>query len=133
MKRIRKIMAAVLAVVLVCCGCGNIRSAERVIESPEPYSIAAVKSAMRVAEGYFFSNFSGSTLLEIRYDEEKTLKEMERHKERGENENVIVLTSSFYVDKSDGSLTPGTTYNGWSWELERTLLGTWKLSDAGYA
>lgn len=35
--------------------------------------------------------------------------------------------------KSDGSLTPDMTYNGWSWELERTLLGTWKLADAGYA
>lgn len=133
MKRIRSILAAALAVVLLCCGCGNIRSVERVIDSPELYSKAEIKSAMRVVEGHFFRTFGGSTLLELRYDEEKTQKEMDRHEERGEKTDVIVLTSSFYVEKSDGSLTPDMTYNGWSWELERTLLGTWKLKDAGYA
>ncbi len=133
MKRTWKILTFVLALMLMCCGCGDISSVERIVDDTELYSKAEIRSAMRVVESHFFREFSGCELLEISFDEEKTLKEIERNGEKGENSEVIVLTSSFYVEKSDGSLTPGMTYNGWSWELECTLLGTWKLADAGYA
>ena len=133
MKKIRMLSAAILAVVVLFCSCGNVLSAERTMEKTELFRKAEIRSAMRVAETHFFANFDGCELLEIRYDEEGTLREQARREERGEKGEVIVLASSFYVEKSDGSLTPGMTYNGWSWELERTIFGTWKIVNAGYA
>ena len=133
MKKIRMLSAAILAVVVLFCSCGNVLSAERTMEKTGLFKKAEIRSAMRAAEVHFFVNFDGCELLEIRYDEEGTLREQARREERGEKGDVIVLASSFYVEKSDGSLTPGMTDNGWSWELERTIFGTWKIVNAGYA
>lgn len=135
MKRWYRFLAAVLVLSLLFCGCsgGRVRAVEKIIPESELYSKSEIESAMSVVTRTFRSGFDGCTMLEIAYDEEKTLKEMERNAENGETGDVMILVSSFKVgEKSDGSLSPNTTYDGWSWELTRSGLGGWKLTNYGY-
>lgn len=128
----KKILALVLALALLLAGCGNVLTVKRVVGDSELYSKREIRSAMDVVTRHFALHFQGCTLLELGYDEEKTLLEMEHHAEDGESGDVMILTSSFYVADGDGSLNPNSTYNGWSWELERNGLGGWQLVDWGY-
>lgn len=128
----KKILALVLVLALLLTGCGNVLTVRRVVGDSDLYSRREIRNAMGVVTRHFALHFRGCTLLEIAYDEEKTLQETERRAENGETGDVMVLTSSFYVADGDGSLNPHSTYNGWSWELERNGLGGWKLTNWGY-
>lgn len=134
MKKCYRFLALFLVIALFFCGCGgNVRSVNRIVGESEVYSESEIKSAMNVVIGKFRSDFDGCTLLELAYDEERTLQEMERNAEDGETGDVMVLISSFKVgDKSDGSWSPNMTYDGWSWELTRSGLGGWKLTNYGF-
>ena len=129
----KKILAMLLTVVLLFSGCGgHTLAVNRIVGESTVYSETEIKSAMNVVTRKFRSGFRGCVLLELRYDEEKTLRETERREEQGETGEILVLSSKFYVGKSDGSLTPGMTYEGWTWELEKTVLGDWKLANYGF-
>ncbi|MBP3705446.1 MAG: hypothetical protein J6I98_07935 [Clostridia bacterium] len=134
MKKMSRVLAAVLALVLLITGCGGrVNGVNRIIGDSELYSETEIESAMSVVIRKFRSDFDGCTLLELSYDEEKTAKEQERHMEKGETDKVMVLSSKFYVAEGDGSLSPGTTYEGWTWELTRSGFGGWKLTNYGFA
>ena len=89
-----------------------------------------------------FKNFEGCKLTDLWYDEKESMAITESYMQYGRGstngvaeENIIVLISNFDVDKSggDGSLTPGTTYDNWSWTLIRDdKAGQWKVDDYGY-
>ena len=135
MKRWYRFLAMFLALAVLLCGCsgGSTVGVKRIVGKSEIYSETEIESAMSVVIRNFRSGFEGCRLLEIAYDEEKTLKEMERNAENGETGDVMILVSSFKVGaKSDGSLTPNMTYSGWSWELRRSGLGGWRLTNYGY-
>lgn len=135
MKKASAVWAVVLVCVLLFSGCGgNVIGVKKVAGASELYSDVEIQSAMNVVLRHFASEFDGCTLKELTYDEERTLQEMERNAENGETGDVIILVSSFKVgEESDGSLSPNTTYDGWSWELKRSGLSGWKLTNAGYA
>ncbi len=123
----------VLTVVLLFSGCGgHTLVVNRVVGDSTMYSEREIKSAMSVVTRKFRSGFRGCVLLELRFDEEKTLRETERRAEKGDTGEILVLSSKFYAGKSDGSLTPGMTYEGWTWELEKTGLGGWELTNYGF-
>ena len=129
----KKILVCVLTVVLLFSGCGgHTLAADRVMGESTLYNKAEITRAMNVVTRKFHSGFRGCVLLELRYDEEKTLREIERRTENGETDEVMVLSSTFYAGRSDGSLTPGMTYEGWTWELTKTGLGSWKLTNYGF-
>ena len=134
MKKIGRLLALVLAMVVLMTGCGGrVSGVNRIIGTSELYSETEIESAMSVVIRKFRSDFDGCTLLELSYDEEKTVKEQERHAEKGETDKVMVLSSKFYVAEGDGSLSPDTTYEGWTWELTRSGFGGWKLTNYGFA
>ena len=134
MKKTCTCAAILLVFALLFTGCGgNTRSAERVYGESTLYSRQEIHSAMNVALQKFQLGFTGCTMTEIRYDEERTLREAERRAEKGEKGEVIVLVSTIEVsERHRGSFTPGMTYSGWSWELERSGLGGWKLTNYGF-
>lgn len=128
----KKILALVLALSVLLTGCGHTLFADRVTADSALYTRREMQRAMDVVERKFRTNFHGCILLELQYDEEKTLRAEELRAEDGETGEVIVLSSKFYVVRSEGGLTPGMLYEGWSWELERNALGGWTLTNWGY-
>lgn len=134
MKKQICVLAVVLAFVLLFSGCavGNVIGVKKVVGDSELYSEAEIRSAMNVVIRRFAVEFGGCTLKELAYDEERTAKETEWNEENDESKDVIILTSTIYVGEGEGSLTPNTTYDGWSWELTRTDIGGWKLVNWGF-
>ncbi len=131
MKKKIGILVLVLALLLSACG-GDVSRVEHVIGESDYYTQAQIRGAMNEVEKFFRAEFSGCTLTELRYEEEKTgEKQLAWAEDYGAE--VIVLLSSFDVDASggDGSLNPNSTYERYQWILTKTLFG-WELKDWGY-
>ena len=130
----KQIYALALAVMLMMTGCAkNTLSVDRVVGESSLYSTREIQSAMRVVMLHFGMGFDDCTMTELRYDEERTLRETERNAEKGEKSDVIVLVSTISVGENhNGGFSPGETYTGWSWELTRRGLGGWKLTNSGF-
>lgn len=89
-----------------------------------------------------FTDFEGCTLTEIYFDEEKNIRETFSYLSNGRGsvngateENVIILISSFDVDKNggDGSFNANETYSDWMWILIRQDKNSpWVVDDWGY-
>lgn len=87
-------------------------------------------------------NFEGATLMKIWYDEEKYNKLVNSYLEHGNGsingvneENVIILLSDFYVDKSSKNpvLNRDTTYTEYKWTLVRdNEKSEWKIDSFGF-
>ncbi len=89
-----------------------------------------ISGAADTVKVYFFEEFGGCVLNELYYagDEESRMEA-----EDYEGAQVLVLTSSFYVepDGGDGSLNTDYTYSGWKWMLSREPGGEWDISNYG--
>ena len=135
MKKIKMWLSLVLCLVLLtACGGGDVRGAGRQMGESERYSKAEIARAMDQAEEHFRKEFDGCKLLNLRYDEEKTLAEAEEWAAQYGADEAIVLLSDFEVDSSggDGSLNPDSTYRNWKWVLTRNEKGAWELKTWGY-
>jgi len=76
MKRSFLGMAAVLAVMMLLCGCGGrTLGVQRIIGDSERYSRSEIRAAMTVAERSFTRGFRGCTLLRLEYDEAESAAE----------------------------------------------------------
>ena len=128
-----------LAAALLLCACGG-SGKDLQIESvdSEIYSEADINAAIRVIIKEFDSDWKGCTLTSISYaGDERTRAESEYYLGPSgfyDADELIVLTSSFDVDETggDGSLTPNSSYDGWSWILVRSNGGAWEHVDHGY-
>ena len=135
MKKIKALLSLVLCLVfLTACGGGDVRGAGRQMGESERYSRAEIARAMDQAEDHFRKEFDGCKLLNLRYDEEKTLAEAEEWAAQYGADEAIVLLSDFEVDSSggDGSLKPDSTYRNWKWVLIRNRREAWELKTWGY-
>lgn len=130
----RKLWSMICVLALLLCACGKVSDAERIIPPSELYTEKEIRSAMNVVTGYFFREYDGCTLTEIRYDEEVSAKAGADWAKQYDADQAIVLLSSFEVDDSggDGSLEPGGSYKNWQWLLVRDSWGKWKLKTWGY-
>jgi len=143
-KRIAVLLCAV-SIVLLLSACslnaGTTKNAQIVLGESKTFSsdeISAAKDCVMKK----FKEFEGCDLLELRYDEERSIREVNDYMSTGRGqvngvarENIIVLHSSFYVDSSggDGSLNPDSEYSGWMWILVRdNEHSAWRVDDWGY-
>lgn len=106
---------------------------------PEPfdselYTDSEIQSAIDVTKSYFKKHFSGCTLKSITYLGDEGTEDHAEFAKRHDADEVIVLTSSFYVrpDGGDGSLNQDSTYEDWKWILVRNNGGKWRHVDHGY-
>ena len=126
MKRFIAIVMVILtAAMLFGCSRGDTGSVRRIIGDSEVHSDLEIEKAMKTVMVQFQKNFSGCTLLALEYDDAV----------QNEDEDSIVLLSSFYVDETggDGSLNSDYTYQNYQWVLTRSWWGGWKIVDTGYA
>lgn len=120
----RKLVAAALVVIaFALAGCsGDVSRAIIELGDSERFSQAELQAAADVVLTKF-REFEGCTLLRLTYDEEFSEEQGALTWPRpADAQDVVVFTSDFAVDwtGSDGSLTPNSTYSGWSWEVTRT-------------
>ena len=135
MKRLKMLVLLLFcAAVLTACGGGDVRSAGRQMGESTRYSRAEIARAMDQAEDHFKKEFDGCKLLNLRYDEAKTLAEAGEWAAQYGADEAIVLLSDFEVDSSggDGSLNPDSIYRNWKWVLTRNEKGAWELKTWGY-
>ena len=135
MKKIKVFLSLMLCLVLLtACGGGNISEVGRQMGESAHYSKAEIARAMDQVDDHFRNEFDGCKLLNLRYDEEKTLAEAEEWAAQYGADEAIVLLSDFEVDSSggDGSLNPDSTYRNWKWILTRSGNGAWELKTWGY-
>ena len=123
------VTAALLVVSLMGGKTGGVR---REIGASEQYTHMDIRHAMAVVEWRFRFGFRGCRLLELTYDEEFSAARSDEWAAQYGAEEAIVLTSSFEVGESGGSLNPNSTYRNWQWILTRGGAGFWKLQTCGY-
>ena len=130
------ICLVICLMILVClCACvGNIRNVETPEIESEMYSQNDIRQAIEIIKGEFRRDWKGCKLTEIFYAGDETTATFQDWADRNNDDEVIVLLSSFDVDSSggDGSLNPNSTYKNWKWILVRTDGGQWKHVDHGY-
>ncbi len=113
---------------------GNVSNVEVTMDKSVAYSESEIKSAMKIVKNYFSKEFEGCTLTKLYYDDEYSTARYYEWAKQYEEDEAIVLLSSFDVDKTggDGSLNPGSTYENWNWILTRSNGGEWTLRTWGY-
>ena len=125
------LMCAAAALMIALSGCAY---AERSIGASSLYTAAEIEDAMDTAERYFRKGFRGCTMQELCYDEAHSAAEADEWAKRYEEEQAIVLTSTFLVGPNggNGSLAPNETYTNWQWILTRSGMGDWVVQTCGY-
>ena len=137
----KKFIALIL--VLICisgfsaCGKnveGNVENVKITDFHSEVYTDKEIEDALNVTFDYFKNVFSGCTLTEITYVGDSKLDFYQDFAETHHADDVIVFTSTFYVDSScgDESLVADSTYEKWCWILVRNNGCMWRHVDHGY-
>lgn len=98
------------------------------------YTDAEIEAAMGVMRADFEADWEACTLLELNYLGDDNLYKYQDHADRNNADDVLVLTSSFYVAPTgaDGSLNADYTYVDFKWILIREGNGNWIHIDHGY-
>lgn len=125
----------IFALTFSLCSCkGKVSNVKVIDKGSEIYSKEDISSAINIIKKEFHDNWDGCTLKEISYAGDDFIPENQEFADRNNADEVIVLTSSFYVDETggDGSLDPNSTYDHWQWILVRNKDGQWKYVDHGY-
>jgi len=122
-----------IAAVLCLAGCrGDVGETAYQIGESSLYSEQEIQAAMDAAVREFRMEYQDCKLLDIRYDEGKTLSESAYRQEKGETGRIMVLLSDFEVgDHADAGFTPNDTYKNWKWIMANSGSG-WTLLDCGY-
>ena len=119
------------------------RKTNVIIGKSTKFTQEEVQEAISCVIENFEEKFPGCYLKKLWYEEEKSNAEIVSYMIWGkgsrngvEKENVIVLFSNFYVNKSGGrygSLNPNSYYKDFNWILIRdSKTGNWKIDDSGY-
>ena len=114
---------------------GNVKSVQRISSASAYYTEQEISAAMDKVIDYFHGSFFGCKLLEIRYDEDRSVRESGEWAEQYNADQAIVLLSSFDVKAKDAwknGFTPGEVYKNWRWVLVRNGTGEWQLKTWGY-
>ena len=100
----------------------------------EIYSDDDIEAAYQTVKDYFSSEFDGCTLTKIYYPGDTYVDEFFEWTKQYNDDEAIVILSSFEVDSSggDGSFDPNSTYDAWHWILIRNDGGDWEHVDHGY-
>ena len=133
------IQCACLMITLCCTSCfgGDVKDIEIKDTASEVYSKEDIKSAEKVIVDEFDKDWDGCKLNKIGYAGDDAIDENKYYlkgKLDGKDaDEVIVLTSDFYVDSTggDGSLNQDFTYKHWKWILVREKGGEWVHVDHG--
>ncbi len=98
------------------------------------YTEEDIIAAINVIEKDFKKDWPGCTLIELYYAGDEKSKKHQDWADRNDADEVLVLMSSFYVDKTCpiGSLNKGSTYSDWCWILVRNKGEEWQHVDHGY-
>ena len=140
MNKIFKVIIVIMSTVMLLSACSGspLEFEEDVqinIEHSSLYENFEIKSAIDIVIDYFDANFEGCTLTNISYEEELCMKEKDEWAYQYEEEDIIILTSTFDVDENggDGSFDPNSTYSNWLWILTRSDSDEeWTLQTWGY-
>ena len=130
----RMLIILLCAVTALClAGCrGDVGETAYQIGESSLYSEEEIQAAMDAAVREFRNEYQDCKLLDIRYDEDKTLLERAYRIEQGKESRVMVLLSDFEVgDNADSGFNPNDTYRNWQWILGNDGTG-WKLLSCGY-
>lgn len=98
------------------------------------YTDEEITEAIDVIKKIFENDWQGCHLGSIYYAGDERSKAHKDWADRNDADEVIVLTSSFYVDESCpiGSLNKDSTYTDFMWILVRSKGGEWIQVDGGY-
>lgn len=123
MKKVISILLTVVILTILLTACGNVAHVTRTKVDSDYFTQEEIDDAIDVIVDYFRREFDGCTLNEIHYIGDERLYRM---KQDPDDVDMIVLESTFTTGGySDGSLTPNTTYDGYTWTLRRTDGGKW--------
>lgn len=113
---------------------GNTSNVRIISKKSQIYSKDDIDSAIAVTQKYFKENFEGCSLLEIGYIGDQKNNTYLDKASYYNKEQVIVLTSNFYVSPSGGdcSLNQDFQYKNWIWILVRNKNENWEHVDHGY-
>lgn len=122
---------------LCLCSCtgkgGDVSNVKTKYVVSEVYTQEDIQSAIDIVKKDFELQFNGCTLTEIYYAGDEISEDFIDWANRNNEEEVIVLLSSFDVDSSGGDcFNSNSTYDGWNWILVRSDGGQWKHVDHGY-
>ena len=133
MKKLLSLLLIVFSL-LTLSACGNVFLVKVELVDSQHYSAAEIQGAVNEIKGYFWRHFDGCTLLELSYAGDEVSDDYAEWAERHNADEVLVLTSSFWVgaEGGDGSLNPHSTYRNWKWILVRNGVGGWTHVDHGY-
>ena len=127
------LLAAIMTVLL--CACGAERAVPIEPWESEIYTDGEVLDAIEVV----LDRFEGSKdlkLLQIKYDEACTQREIKYRSAHYGEETVIVLLADIYAELDSmavGPFSPGRTCKDYQFVLTRNKLGRWTIADSGYA
>ena len=120
---------------MVSCFGGDVKNVEIIKRPSDIYSQEDIDSAIDVIVDEFDKDWDGCKLNKIGYAGDDAIDENKDYlkgKLDGKDaDEVIVLTSDFYVDSTggDGSLNQDFTYKHWKWILVREKGGEWTHVD----
>lgn len=133
----KKLTCLVCGIVLAfgLCACGGDTNDVATHEvASDLYTQEEITAAMDTIKTEF-KDWKGCTLKELYYAGDGFSEGHQDWADRNDEEEAIVLLSSFDVDSSGGpdrTLNPDSTYTDWMWILVRSSGGPWKHVDHGY-
>lgn len=100
----------------------------------QSFSDDEIQNAIQTVKNYFKTDFSGCSLQEIWYSEPYQQRTSGYFKEQYQNDDVIILMSEFYTEKSCGlsGFEKDCVYDGFNWILARNEDAEWEVRDYGY-
>lgn len=128
------IIAIATSLILLVNKGGDISNVNRTVTASKVYSEQEINDAMDIVVECFQSDFEGCTLIDLWYEDSKSVPASDEWAQQYDSDESIVLLSNFDVDSSggDGSLNPNDTYTNWQWILVRNKGSEWELKTWGY-
>ena len=131
-----KILAVVMVMTLILCGCGDVSGVKIDYGKSSIYTREDMDAAIEKIKNEF-RIWDGCTLYTIDYvGDKRSMDNLDYVNDLDEDANFtqcMVFESSFHTPADGGSgFNPDDTYTGWSWYLARSADGEWKLLTWGY-
>lgn len=128
----KKLIVILIVLSTLLMGCGKVSGVEIMLGESELYSENELRQAVDLVLRQFQKGFEGCKLLNIRYDEDESLKWADGWAEQYDAKEAIVLYSDFLViGNRNPTLNGNSKYENWGWILVRSG-GSWELKTWGY-
>ncbi|MGL6173317.1 MAG: hypothetical protein ACRC1P_01725 [Cellulosilyticaceae bacterium] len=129
------IIVCIIILSMTACNSSNnsIDNIEINIGESTKFTEKEIQQAIDVVIQYFFKDKEHIELHSLSYDEEYSNSQMKSYREDIEPNNMIIISSEFYVDsKAGGAWNPDSDYY-WMFILSRdNKESKWTLDDWGY-